>query len=242
MRISPLIVVQNDSTVLTDEEIQNAIPAFQAAVHTDFSPYWDATCHLIFNAIKQPVPKGAWAYAIKDDSDQPDALAYHDVDGNDVPALFNFAKTEADDNASWTVGFTHELFEALGDPDIRGAEEQDNGTFFAREVCDPVEDDQFAYHRQGADGSQILISDFVTWNWFSSEAPGPYDFKGHCTTPGQILPNGYMSVFKSGKWTTVQANAKGELRDLDAQEEGALRSGRVNRLALHRNRIRHHIT
>jgi hypothetical protein len=238
VRQTPLIVVQNESTVLTDAEVQNAIPAFQAAVAYDFRPYWDAGATLVFGV--SPVPAGAWVYVIRDDSDQPGALAYHDVDQSDTPVMFNFAKTEQHYGSSWTVGFTHELFETLADPDIRGAEEQDDGSFYAREVCDPVEDDALAYTRKGKDGSPILISDFVTWHWFSSKAPGPYDFKGHCTKPGQILPGGYMSVFRNGRWGTVQAQKDGAVRPLTSEEEGQLRSGRVNRLALHRNRVRGH--
>jgi len=241
MRISPVIMVHNESTVLSDEEVINALPAFQAAVHFDFHPRWNAGCNLVFRSDSGPVPAGTWVYAIKDNSDQPGALAYHDVDGNDVPTLFNFARTEKDDGASWTVGFTHELFEALADPDIRGAEEQDNGTFFAREVCDPVEGDQFGYTRKGGDGTtDILISDFITWNWFSAKAPAPYDFTKKCTAPGQILPGGYMSVFQNGHWHTVQADRSGELHQIDSQQEGMTRSGRVNRLSLHRNRVREH--
>jgi hypothetical protein len=240
VRVSPLIAVVNHSTVLTDDEILNAIPAFQHACHYDFHPRWDAGCSLAFYPAGKTVPKGSWVYVIADDSDQAGALAYHDVDGNDVPTLFNFAKTEQDYGASWTVGFTHELWEALADPDIRGAEEQDNGSFFAREVCDPVEDDHYGYTAKGADGSPILISDFITWNWFSSQAPPPYDFTGACSRPGQILPGGYMSVYRNGGWSTVQAKKDGGLRTLSADEEGDRRSGRVDRLALHRNRRFHH--
>lgn len=240
MRQTPIVAVVNHSTVLSDDEIKNALPAFQHAVAYDFRPHWDAGATLYFYPAGSPIPAGAWVYVMADDSDQAGALAYHDVDGNDVPTLFNFAKTEQHYGASWSVGFTHELFEALADPDIRGAEEQDNGTFYAREVCDPVEDDSFGYTRPGADGSPILISDFVTWNWFSSTAPGPYDKGGHCSKPGQILSGGYMSVYKNGGWTTIQAQKDGTHRTLTAEEEGERRSGRVNRLALHRNRRFHH--
>jgi hypothetical protein len=240
VRVTPLIAVVNHSTVLTDDEILNAIPAFQAASHYDFHPRWDAGCSLALYPKGKTIPMGAWVYIVADDSDQAGALAYHDVDGNDVPTLFNFAKTEQHYGASWTVGFTHELWEALADPDIRGAEEQDNGTFFAREVCDPVEDDSFGYTRPGLDGKPILISDFITWNWFSATAPGPYDFKEHCTKPGQILSGGDMSVYRNAGWQRVQAQKAGTLKTLTADEEGERRSGRVDRLALHRNRRFHH--
>jgi hypothetical protein len=240
MRITPLIAVVNHSTVLTDDEILNALPAFQHACHYDFHPRWDAGCSLHFYPAGKTIPKGSWVYVIADDSDVAGALAYHDVDGNDVPTLFNFAGTEKRYGASWTVGFTHELWEALADPDIRGAEEQDNGSFYAREVADPVESDEYGYEVPGADGSPILISDFITWNWFAPGSPGPWDFTESCSRAGQILPGGYMSVYRSGGWQTVQADKDGSLRTLSADEEGERRSGRVDRLALHRNRRFHH--
>src|SRR6266496_218740 len=108
---APLVYVSNTSTVLTDAQIQDALPAFQAAVTLDFAPAWNAPAQLVFG----PAPAGAWTIAVSDDSDVYGALGYHDVQGSS-PIAKVFARTDIDNGYSWQVTLTHELFEMLADP------------------------------------------------------------------------------------------------------------------------------
>jgi hypothetical protein len=205
MRVTPLVAVVNKSTVLTDAEVENAMYAFKNAVHYQFRPIWNETCALYFYK-DVPVPPNAWQMAILDDSDQAGALGYHDETSEGKPLAKIFAKTDKDYGYSWTVTFTHELFEMLADPYICLAAQSSNTEFYGYEVGDPVEADILGMWMKGADGQRtVLVSDFVTPAWFQPGMPGPYDWMQHCSEPLQLLEGGYASIFVSGKgWTQYQ--------------------------------------
>lgn len=237
---SPFVAVINESTVLSDAEVKNAIPAFQYATSYHFRRAWDTGVHIEFMPKGSVLPKGAWVCAITDTSDQAGALAYHDVDGNSVPTLSIFAKTEKQYGASWTVSLTHELWEALVDPELGACFQVSQTEVVALETADPVEADRYGFTAKGADGSPILISAYVTPNWFVPGAPGPYSYPdGILTKPLQLAPGGYVSIGKataSGiSWTQNQMrggqlvpatdNPYGDGRD-SAEESDADRAAR----------------
>lgn len=213
--ISPLIAVVNESTVLTDAQVANAIPAFQYSTSYVFRRYWDEGASIHQFAKGVALPKGSWAFAITDTSDQPGALAYHDIDGNAVPTASIFAKTEQQYGASWTVSLTHELWEALADPECVACAQVSQTEVVAYETADPVEDDSFAFTAKGLDGSPVKISAFVTRNWFVPGAPGPYSYPDHILTkPLALASGGYVSIGKASSsginWTQNQMRG-GEL-------------------------------
>jgi hypothetical protein len=143
--------------------------------------------------------------SILDDSDQAGALGYHTLDTKKHPLGFVFAKSDQDAGLSWTVTASHELLEMLGDPYANlSVQIRDDGTAVAYETADAVEADNLGY----TIGS-TLVSDFVLPSWFIAGSPGPWDLKGHCTGPLQLLPGGYIGVWVPGKgWT--QATARGD--------------------------------
>ena len=107
------------------------------------------------------------------------------------------------DGASISVGASHELCEAAIDPTINLAAQDLKGTFWAYEVCDPVEDDQYGYTRNG-----VLLSDFILPSWFGFEnSAGPFDFKGKYTSAFQVLSAGYAQSFDPTKgWTQINGD------------------------------------
>ena len=201
---APFVAIVNESTVLTDAEVAAAVPAFQHAATYMFEKEWSSRCHLAFMPKGSVLPKGAWVFQILDTSDQAGALAYHDVDGKNVPAAKIFAKTEAQYGASWTVSLTHELWEALADPVCLACAQISATQLVAYEVCDPCEDDTLAFQVLG-----VAISDFVTRNWFTPGAPGPWDHTGHLTGPLTLAAGGYVSIATVSatglKWAQHQA-------------------------------------
>jgi len=58
------------------------------------------------------------------------------------------------------------------------------------EVCDPPEDDAFAYQVNG-----VLVSDFYTPRYFDpvKRPEAAYDFSGAITSPREVLRGGYLS-------------------------------------------------
>ena len=121
MSNSAAIAVENKSTVLTDPQVQAAIPALQQQVSYHFKPYWNEGARLVFVPAGSVPPIGSWVLSILDDSDQAGALGYHDVTKDNTPLLKVFAKTDQENGLSWTVTASHEILEAIADPWISSA-------------------------------------------------------------------------------------------------------------------------
>lgn len=189
----------NESTVVPDAEIQPAVAAIQKQVSEHFAPLWgvDATLSVFAKGVLPP-PNFCLA-VILDDSDQAGALAYHETTAAGLPIAKVFAKTSQQDGESWTVSASHEILEALADPEINlTAFLQDSastGKLYAYECADPVQNATYTI-----DG--IQVSDFVTPAYFESATgtasalAGPYDYLKQLTAPlPAMLPGGYLSVF-----------------------------------------------
>jgi len=209
-RKRPQIAVLNKSTMISDDEIAPIVAAAQKAVDRHFEPAWGATARLQQVPTGQDPPPNSWWIAFFDDSDVANALGYHDVTDEDLPLGKAFVGTVQHYGASISVDFTHELFEMLADPYVMLDVQIDaRGSRYAHEVCDAVEADNLGYHVDG-----ILISDFVTPEWFAPGFAGPFDFKGHTDESLQLLPGGYIGVWIPGRgWTQRFARGVGDYTD-----------------------------
>lgn len=203
----PTIDVINESTVLTESaEVAAVVAALQKQVDMDFDPVWNRGANLSLVTAAQS-DRAAWQLVLLDDSDQADALGYHDLTAAGLPLGKVFVKTTMDDKLNWTITASHELLEMLGDPDINLCAEYsgpgNKSRFYAYEVCDACEDDSFAYEIDG-----VMVSDFVLPEWFMQTAQrDAYDFKGHITKPFQLLKGGYIGEYVPGKgWTQIDAD------------------------------------
>jgi len=209
------ISVINASTVSADAQVQAFLPAFQQQWNTDLKNEWGVDSATFTFVPKTTTPgAGSWWLVFLDDSDQADALAYHDLTNDGQPISKVFVKTIQADNSSLSVGATHELCEMAVDPWLNSAYQDESGTFWAGEVCDPVEDDQYGYQING-----ILVTDFATPNWFGHKyAQATIDFKQHANAQFQVLANGYAQKWdpKQG-WVQVNGSAVTSLRASVAQ-------------------------
>ena len=195
------IAVINHSTVVDYTEFAASVAAVNIQVQRDFRKYW-ATSATVFDATGLAIPHGAWVIDVLDNSDQANALGYHNVTAG-IPNGRVFAKTCLDDNTSWSVCLSHEVLEALADPYCTRSVSLGNGRLVAQEVGDPCEGDNFGYRI-----NNILVSDFVTPLWFHKlpSSIGMYDFCRHITSPLTLLPGGYASVYSPGQgWHQVYA-------------------------------------
>jgi hypothetical protein len=201
------IVIVNQSSVLTDNQITAVIPAVQAQVNEDFLPIWgsiikETSVTLDFLPRRKPVPKTVWPLFIMDHTDQPGALGYHeDLKGRIEGKVF--AADDQKYGVSWTVDLTHELLEMLGDPDTNDIIKLPDGRQCIHEMCDAVEDDSIAYQKKG-----VLVSNFVLPPYFFEGQGTKYDFGGKLTGPAPTLtPGGYLGIFdpKTGQWSQVTA-------------------------------------
>jgi len=195
------IAVINESAAIADVPIQDMIPAFSTQWNTDLNAAWGVgAAQFIFSPKSATPGTGAWWVVFLDDSDQADALAYHDLTNEGLPISKIFVKTIEADKASLSVGASHEVCEMAVDPWLNSAYQDMHGIFWAGEVCDPVEDDQYGYTIGGT-----LVTDFVTPSWFGHKgAQGPIDEKGHAGSAFQVLTGGYAQKWDPQKgWQQV---------------------------------------
>jgi len=205
------VAIWNRSTVLSDAQVQAAVPAFQIAVSRDFAPAWKTDALLTFVPKSGTPAPGSWIMQVVDDSTQKGVLGFHQVDATNLPQSFVFARTDQQYGLNWEVTLTHELFEMMLDPYALACtfdQSSDTaGRLIPWEAADAVEADALAYDVQG-----VKISDFILPAWFdTSLAPGSvkFDFCGHLTTALSVAPGGYLSIFQvqtGGPWSQINAD------------------------------------
>lgn len=200
------VAVINSSTAVTDAQAQAIIPALQTQVTRDFAPVWGVAANLAFVGQGGSPAAGTWWLTVLDDSDQAGALGYHDLTSEGLPLGKVFAGSDIQAGNQWTVTASHELLELLADPDVNmcAYSQQSSGStiFYAYEVCDACEADQFGYDINGT-----LVSDFVFPAWFESfHQPGStqFDFQSKIQQPFALLKSGYISTLdpsNNNGWT-----------------------------------------
>ena len=192
------IQVVNESTVLSDSQVRAAVPAFQTQVHRDFAPAFGIDADLSFVSQGTNPDPSSWMLVILDNSDQANALGYHDLSPTGMPLGKAFAGEDIRNGFQWPVTVSHEMCEMLADPDVNlTVFVQDtnptSGVIYAYEVCDACEADQFGYKI-----NNVSVSDFVYPSWFESfrkKGSTQFDYGKHIQKPFELLHGGYIGVF-----------------------------------------------
>jgi hypothetical protein len=94
------------------------------------------------------------------------------------------------------------------DPWLNSAYQDQNGIFWAGEVADPVESDQYGSTLNG-----VLVTDFATPSWFGHQySKAPFSVYGHAKSAFAVLPGGYAQKFDPATgWVMVNgAEVKSE--------------------------------
>jgi hypothetical protein len=199
------IAVINESTAIADADVHKMLPAFKSQWNQDLDPVWGVgTGDFAFVPKGHTPATGTWWVVFLDNSNQADALAYHDLTNEGLPISKVFVKSIQDEKSSLSVGATHEICEMAVDPWLNSAYQDAHGVFWAGEICDPVEDDQYGYLING-----VLVTDFVTPNWFGHQhAQGAIDLKGHARTAFTVLTAGYAQKFDAKQgWEQITGEA-----------------------------------
>jgi hypothetical protein len=158
-----IISVINQSTVKTDDEVQQAIRAVNRQIAEDVAPYWGVSATLRLDATK----RGGTIRELRGDAlirIRDDVQAGHIVGTLGVPEGVVFTElpalsTDVHPWLIWTASLSHEAIELLLDPQLNtlhagphpNAKRQ---VFYYREVCDPVQGQIYT-----VDG--IAVSNFV---------------------------------------------------------------------------------
>ncbi len=200
------IAIINESTVASDAEVIAAVNAIATQIARDYAPIYGMGAQAHFVPKGGPLGADQWWLAVLDNSDQANALGYHDLTNAGLPLGKVFAATDKLAGDSLSVTISHEILEILMDPFINLTAQMGDGKFYAYEACDAVESDSLGYAING-----VQVSDFVLPAYFQPSirlSETKFDFMGYLTAAApQIAPGGYLSVYDpaTGQWTQITA-------------------------------------
>src|ERR1041384_4014014 len=164
----------------------------QKAYDKHFLPVWGYPVKLYNTQTPKP---SDWRFIYFDDADEAGALGYHDLTDEGQPLTKVFVRTTVAAGEAVSVTASHELFEMVIDPIANLWAEAADGTEYAYEMSDPVEEDTFLI-----DG--VEISNFVHPSWFEpfKHPPGTkFDHLGLLKKPFSMTKGGYVIIKKKGK-------------------------------------------
>jgi hypothetical protein len=195
----------NKATVDLGVPFDKLTAALQACYDQFFVPVWGYPVKLYNTAKAKP---SDWQLIYFDNADQAGALGYHDLTTKGQPVSKIFVKTTLADNELVSVTACHELFEMAIDPVANLWAQANDGTEYAYEMCDPVEEDTFEVNG-------IAMSNFVHPSWFEPFkhlAGTKYDHLGKLKAPYSMTKGGYMIIMKNGKVSQKFGSAAKEKR------------------------------
>jgi hypothetical protein len=222
-------VVNHTDGRLSDEQVQDGIRAVNRQIAHDFKPHWhmDAELRLEGAVGKDPdsdaLPelRGDAIVYLWNEVDVEEALGYHEANAAGIPFGFVFTELTKALKEPWTVTFSHEALELIGDPEVNllvagpHPGNPDQEVFHWYEMCDAVQDEHYK-----VDG--VPVSNFVLPLYFTqfAEVGGRNDFLGRLTKrkPLQsfgINPGGYVGFYnpKSGEHETFALKADRRARE-----------------------------
>jgi hypothetical protein len=211
-----LFVLVDESTVtdaryggqLTTAVVGAMAAALTTQLNRDVAPAWGGSYGVRVGKSGKALAKGEIACAIVDDlPDAPGAIAYHDVDGSEVPTIF-LARRQCNSLLSGpdsvSSAMSHELCETVGDPFCNEWADDGQGHEYAKELCDAVQETGYVI-------GDVAVSNFLLPAFFAPGASGPYDFLGTAAVaPFHTAPGGYQIVRPAGGAAT---QVLGRLRD-----------------------------
>ena len=187
-----------DTKKITPSQLTKVAAALQKQATRDFSPLWDIQANVSGFARLQDVPTDYWPVIVRDDIKTPGAAGVHEDKNRQPFALVQFSD-------AWSLTASHETLEMLADPfgnrlvAGKSPKRGQGRVNFLVEVCDPSEDQQFAYTVNG-----VTVSDFYTPHFFDpvSESSVRYSYTGAVKGPRTILQGGYLSwgVLETNEW------------------------------------------
>jgi hypothetical protein len=187
-----------DTKKITPSQLTKIAAALQKQATRDFGPLWDVQANVSGFARLQDVPTDYWPVIVRDDIKTPGAAGVHEDKNRQPFALVQFSD-------AWSLTASHETLEMLADPfgnrlvAGKSPKRAQGRVNFLVEVCDPSEDQQFAYTVNG-----VTVSDFYTPHFFDpvAESSVRYSFTGAVKGPRTILQGGYLSwgVPETNEW------------------------------------------
>jgi len=205
--LRPVIGVVNLSSNVSNDDVTKMVIAIQEQIKTDVAPAWRRDYwFIIFYSDPKSISPRAYPIAIIDNDTTPGALGWHaEQNGRPYgkvmtnPVLQNGGVVLYDPNNPQNVSvasvLSHEIIEVFVDPYVNvwaDGPQIDQGSCYAMEACDPVENNSYS---NTASGVSVSLSDFVLPAYFDSQGANEgFDFLNVLTAPFSLAPGGYMVV------------------------------------------------
>jgi hypothetical protein len=183
----PTIAFVNLAKTPLGVDLGKLVAALQKQLDNDFVPVWGYPAKLYVTDKPQPEE---WQVVFLDDAKEATTLGYHDLTKNGQPISKVFVRATIAAGQKVSVTASHELLEMMIDPGAQLWAQHTDGRFYAVEVCDAVEDEEYEI-----DG--IWVSDYVHPSFFESWDHPPwiqFDHLKKVSQPFQTLQNGYQIV------------------------------------------------
>lgn len=194
------IVIVDVDVGTSKDELSQAASALQRQVLEHFFPAWGVSSIVRAAAVSGPAGDDDWVLELRKVPTVNGALGVHQVTATGMPLMFDFPLLDAQDGVPWTVTASHEVLETLADPWLRRGVQDDDGTWWAVEICDAVEMDTYVI-----DG--VMVSNFClpAWGEPPSSRPGVrYDHLGLCGRPWEVREGGYAQRFDASTDSWIQ--------------------------------------
>jgi hypothetical protein len=193
--VPPSVAVINTSTILSDKEARRGLSGIIAQVKKHFAPVWNVKPEIHFVGRGKRAERGTWQLVLLDERNADDG--YHQLTRDGLPLGKVFLRQAMKTPSGWTTTASHELLELLVDPGtILGSfvEHRSLGPrVYAYEICDPVQDDRFAYEIEG-----VAVSDFVYPSWFEpwrARRSVRFDYAGKLSVPFEVPRDCYAMFY-----------------------------------------------
>lgn len=206
--LRPLIGVINLSTNISNSDVIKMVVAIQEQLKSDVAPAWGRDYWFVmFFANPKALSPRAKPIVIVDNDSTAYALGWHaERNGRPYgkivtdPILKNGGTILYDpknpQNVTVSSVLSHEIIETFIDPNVQiwvDGPPTMQGSCYAMEVCDPVENN---FYVNTAAGSAVSLSNFVLPSYFDEYADGKFDFLNILNAPFSSAPGGYMTVRK----------------------------------------------
>src|SRR5262245_27749393 len=195
------IALINHSTVLSDKEVHRIADACDIQLRRDVAPPWDIKHPLRVTTTRSD---NEYPFFLVDAiPEERDALAYHYVQDNGIPAGKIGVKTTLDAGDSVSSAASHEAVELQCDIFCASWSYSTRlRCLVATEVCDPVQAD--TYSIEARDGTRVEVSNFVTPAYFTDDPLGkPLDHLRRLDKTFDIARGGYQIRMKGGRVKSV---------------------------------------
>jgi hypothetical protein len=171
------MAVLNESDLITDAEIEPMVAAVQEFISASVGTPWGVAVSLTQIPKGDPAPAGMWQMAFLNDTDQANALGYHERTWQGLYLGKVFVRTTQNLGQSVSRVLSHEVMEALVDPNLNRTV-PGGPVPYAIEVGDPLSRDSQGRDVLGQRMSGIALPAYYYPNYGTN-----YDLDGHLSGP-----------------------------------------------------------